>query len=82
MIVMQKKTVRRFGLFLVTVINGDAMKIKDMSNEQLVDAYAIGCAKEATWTPGPNGRGRKTFEKITARNEALKKELLRRLNQK
>ena len=67
-------------MFSAMATDGDTMRIKDMSNEQLVDAYAIGCAKEATWTPGPNGRGRKTFEKITARNEKLKEELLRRLN--
>jgi hypothetical protein len=58
------------------------MRIKDMSSEALIKAYGIGSAKEATWRPGPNGRGKKTFEKLCKRNADLEKELLRRLNER
>jgi G:T/U-mismatch repair DNA glycosylase len=58
------------------------MRIKNMSNEQLVKAYGVGSAKEATWLPSNSGRGRKSFEKLCKRNAALEKELLRRLNER
>lgn len=55
------------------------MRISQMDNKQLVDAYAIASAQEATWVPGPNGRGRKKYESILKRAQLLEKEILQRM---
>ncbi|MDP1510337.1 DUF6138 family protein [Paenibacillus sp. CMAA1739] len=56
-------------------------KIKDLSNQELVAEYRLIVAKESSWTPGPNGRGAKGFEKTMQRSQLLRIELLSRLGE-
>ncbi|MGW8959688.1 hypothetical protein [Paenibacillus sp. NPDC055715] len=58
-----------------------AKKVKDLSNQELVDEYGYIAAKEATWIPGPNGRGIKQFEQTMQQSQLLRIELLSRLGE-
>lgn len=58
-----------------------AKKVKDLSNQELVAEYGYIAAKEATWIPGPNGRGIKQFEKTMQQSQLLRIELLSRLGE-